>query len=152
MLCVTHGISNFRHWLLVLDLSVVFQDQTTENTKVLNAHILIDDKGEIRGVYRKAHLFDVDIKGGAVLKESEYVNPGMKVIKPIESPVGNIALQIVSFLQSQMRCKFIIHFNIAVIVHILFGRLILQVLSKQNPGCTNYKYSLSEPIENRRHS
>ena len=32
------------------------------------------------------------------MKESDYVSPGMKVIKPIETPVGNIALQIVSFL------------------------------------------------------
>lgn len=63
-------------------------------SKIFNSHVLIDNKGEVAAVYRKTHLFDVDIPGGTVMTESEYVNPGMNVVKPISSPVGNIGLQI----------------------------------------------------------
>jgi predicted amidohydrolase len=40
------------------------------NGKVKNTLIWIDDKGDITQRYQKIHLFDVDIKGGPVLKES----------------------------------------------------------------------------------
>lgn len=38
--------------------------------RLKNCLIWIDDKGEITQSYQKIHLFDVDIKGGPVLKES----------------------------------------------------------------------------------
>ena len=60
----------------------------------------MDDEGQIKAIYRKTHLFDIDIKSGAVLKESEYVNPGMEVVKPVKTPVGNVSLQVVSFCNS----------------------------------------------------
>lgn len=38
--------------------------------RVKNTLIWINEKGDIAQRYQKAHLFDVDIKGGPVLKES----------------------------------------------------------------------------------
>lgn len=38
--------------------------------RVKNSLIWIDNKGDITQRYQKVHLFDVDIKGGPVLKES----------------------------------------------------------------------------------
>jgi len=37
---------------------------------VKNTLIWIDEEGEITHRYQKLHLFDVDIEGGPVLKES----------------------------------------------------------------------------------
>jgi predicted amidohydrolase len=42
---------------------------------VKNTVLWIDEQGSITQRYQKLHLFDVDIKGGPVLKESEYVLP-----------------------------------------------------------------------------
>lgn len=43
--------------------------------------------------YKKIHLFDVDIKGGARLMESEGTIPGDDIGQPIKTPIGNIGLQ-----------------------------------------------------------
>ena len=39
--------------------------------KVKNTLIWINEKGEIAQRYQKLHLFDVEIEGGPVLKESK---------------------------------------------------------------------------------
>lgn len=39
----------------------------------------MDDRGEIRGIYRKVHLFDLDIPGKARLIESEFSSRGDEV-------------------------------------------------------------------------
>ena len=31
--------------------------------RIYNANVLMDEAGEIRAVYRKTHLFDIDVKG-----------------------------------------------------------------------------------------
>lgn len=42
--------------------------------------------------YRKVHLFDVDIKGGAVIKESNTTIPGDKFLPPYSTPLGQLGL------------------------------------------------------------
>ncbi|XP_029042278.1 deaminated glutathione amidase isoform X1 [Osmia bicornis bicornis] len=68
----------------------------TENEKCIsNTHIVISSKGDIVGVYRKMHLFDMDNKNtGVRLVESDYVLPGQKIEPPISTPVGKLALSI----------------------------------------------------------
>ena len=39
--------------------------------KIRNTSIWIDEEGQIVQRYQKLHLFDVDIKGGPVARESE---------------------------------------------------------------------------------
>ena len=39
-----------------------------------NSHVLVDDHGSIAAVYRKIHLFDIDVKDGPQLKESDGTN------------------------------------------------------------------------------
>jgi predicted amidohydrolase len=41
---------------------------------VKNTLIWIDEQGDITQRYQKLHLFDVDIKDGPTLKESQYVS------------------------------------------------------------------------------
>ncbi|XP_051157563.1 deaminated glutathione amidase [Leptopilina boulardi] len=63
--------------------------------KVYNAHVLINDKGEIVSVYRKIHLFDMDNKQtGVRLMESDYAMKGSNIERPTLSPVGEIGLGI----------------------------------------------------------
>lgn len=44
--------------------------QVASEHRLKNCLVWIDDKGAITQTYQKVHLFDVDIKGGPVLKES----------------------------------------------------------------------------------
>ena len=97
-----------RELFFPLILILLFQGPVEEPKKVHNTHLLIDSSGEIQAIYRKTHLFDVDIKGGAILNESEYVIAGQEIAKPVQTPVGKIGLQIVSFyclLHSLARIK-----------------------------------------------
>lgn len=47
--------------------------------KPFNTHLIVDDNGETRGIYRKLHLFDLDIPGKVRLMESEFSSSGNKV-------------------------------------------------------------------------
>ena len=62
--------------------------------RIYNSHILIDNKGKISAVYRKTHLFDVDIKDGVTLKENDHTRPGPCVVPPVKTPAGNMGLAI----------------------------------------------------------
>lgn len=44
--------------------------EPAQDGRVKNTLIWINEKGDIVQRYQKVHLFDVDIKGGPVLKES----------------------------------------------------------------------------------
>lgn len=50
-------------------INVGVHDVASEH-RLKNCLVWIDDKGEITQNYQKVHLFDVDIKGGPILKES----------------------------------------------------------------------------------
>ncbi|KAI9819948.1 MAG: Carbon-nitrogen hydrolase [Pycnora praestabilis] len=53
-----------------LPINVGIHEPVPGGKKVKNTLIWIDDQGTIVQRYQKIHLFDVDIKGGPVLKES----------------------------------------------------------------------------------
>jgi predicted amidohydrolase len=44
--------------------------------RVHNTHVVVDAKGDTVAEYRKIHLFDVDVPGGATLLESKSTAPG----------------------------------------------------------------------------
>lgn len=48
--------------------------------RAYNTAVVIAPDGELRARYRKVHLFDVDIPGGAVLRESDATAPGDSVV------------------------------------------------------------------------
>jgi predicted amidohydrolase len=64
---------------------VVGDDRRTYNTA-----LVIDPRGELAARYRKIHLFDVDIPGGAVLRESDSTARGAEavVVEIAGAPVG----------------------------------------------------------------
>ena len=69
-----------------------------DDKRVHNSHVLVDDHGSIAAVYRKIHLFDIDVKDGPQLKESDGTIPGDQIVPPVPTPVGNVGLAIVSLM------------------------------------------------------
>ncbi len=48
--------------------------------RVFNTSVLIDDEGEISAVYRKIHLFDVELEDARALRESKFTMAGDDVV------------------------------------------------------------------------
>lgn len=71
-----------------------FQERASSNAsaKGHNTHVVIDAAGRIAGVYRKAHLFDLELPG-LRLKESESTAPGTH-LTVCDSPAGRIGLSV----------------------------------------------------------
>lgn len=65
-----------------------------EKDKILNAHIVIDDQGEIKSVYNKIHLFNLEIPNVVRLIESESYIAGKRLPEPVQTPVGKVGLGI----------------------------------------------------------
>jgi predicted amidohydrolase len=62
---------------------------------VHNTSVLLSPAGEIEAVYRKIHLFDVDLRtqGGAEFRESATVAPGHEVVVA-KTPFGGLGLSV----------------------------------------------------------
>ncbi|GAB4113849.1 MAG: carbon-nitrogen hydrolase family protein [Sandaracinaceae bacterium] len=57
-----------------------FWERSTEPRKVRNACVHLDAAGRVVSVYRKIHLFDVDLPDGTKLEESASVERGSEVV------------------------------------------------------------------------
>ncbi|KAI9644482.1 Carbon-nitrogen hydrolase [Ciborinia camelliae] len=62
-----------------------------DGKKVLNRSIWIDENGEIIARYDKLHLFDYAAAG---LRESDSVEAGKSIVRPVETVVGRVGLLI----------------------------------------------------------
>ncbi|MBN3304671.1 NIT1 amidase, partial [Amia calva] len=61
--------------------------------RIYNSHVIINDQGCIASVYRKCHLFDVELPGrGVSLKESAFTIPGPRIVPPVQTPLGKVGL------------------------------------------------------------
>lgn len=70
-----------------------FWEKGSSPTKVRNACVHLDAAGEIRAVYRKIHLFDVDLPDGTKLEESATVEPGTDIVAT-ETAFGTLGLSV----------------------------------------------------------
>lgn len=77
-----------------LPINVGIHEPATGGKRVKNTLIWIDEEGEITQRYQKLHLFDVEIKGGPILKESNSVEPGSSILPPFQTSLGLMGLMI----------------------------------------------------------
>ena len=61
--------------------------------KIRNSAVLLDPSGAVVSVYRKMHLFDVDVPGGRSFRESEAIEPGGAPVVA-ETPWGGLGLSV----------------------------------------------------------
>lgn len=71
----------------------IFDEKGEKTNRVYNTHLLVNPNGDIIGKYRKLHMFNVDTPEFKY-RESEIAKPGEKIVLPINTPIGNIGLQI----------------------------------------------------------
>lgn len=70
-----------------------FWERGVDPTKVKNACVHVDASGLVRAVYRKIHLFDVDLADGTKLQESASVEPGTELVVT-DSAIGKLGLSV----------------------------------------------------------
>ncbi|MCS6857508.1 MAG: carbon-nitrogen hydrolase family protein [Sandaracinaceae bacterium] len=70
-----------------------FWEKSHHPQKVYNSCIHLDQEGRVRAVYRKMHLFDVDLPDGSTFEESKSVLAGDEVVTS-ESVAGVLGLSI----------------------------------------------------------
>jgi predicted amidohydrolase len=80
-----------RIWLL----GGTFPERIADDARVYNTSIAVAPDGRVAGVYRKIHLFDVDLsgQGGLVYRESDRVAAGRELVA-FETPFGGIGLSV----------------------------------------------------------
>jgi predicted amidohydrolase len=70
-----------------------FWERASDPKKVRNACVHIGSDGAVRAVYRKIHLFDVDLTDGTSLRESQTVEPGAEPVVT-ETAFGTLGLSV----------------------------------------------------------
>jgi predicted amidohydrolase len=71
-----------------------FPEAIPNDRRVYNTSVLVSPAGAIEAVYRKIHLFDVDLgSAGGAYTESATVAPGKQVVVA-ETPIGSIGLSV----------------------------------------------------------
>jgi predicted amidohydrolase len=70
-----------------------FNERAPEPGRCFNTSVLFGPAGERLAVYRKIHLFDVDVPGGVTFRESDTVAPGSEVVVAATA-LGRVGLSI----------------------------------------------------------
>ena len=85
--------SNLAQELRIFLLLGSFNEKSAHKERCFNTSVLFDPSGAIAAVYRKMHLFDVDVPGGVSFRESDTVAPGDAVVVAA-TPMGTLGLSI----------------------------------------------------------
>ena len=85
-LAARHGV-----WIL----GGTFPEAVPGETRVHNTSVMVSPSGGVEGVYRKIHLFDVDLtaSGGGRFTESDSVAPGEEVVA-VQTPFGGVGMSV----------------------------------------------------------
>jgi len=83
-------------WARELDVELVlggFWEKSPHDERVYNASVHLGRDGAVRAIYRKIHLFDVELADGTSLRESSKVAPGEQVVVT-DAPFGKLGMSI----------------------------------------------------------
>jgi predicted amidohydrolase len=82
---------NHETWIL----GGTFPEAAEGGERVYNTSVLVRPDGEVDAVYRKIHLFDVDLRsaGGDTFAESETIAPGKDVVVA-QTPFGGLGMSV----------------------------------------------------------
>jgi deaminated glutathione amidase len=86
------AIEAARRWARDLGVTVLagsVGERVAGEERLSNTSVLIDPDGELQAVYRKIHMFDVDV-GGVRYRESEHERPGDEIVvaEAAGTPIG----------------------------------------------------------------
>ena len=70
-----------------------FAERAPVEGRVYNTALAIDSDGGIAAIYRKIHLFDVDVVGGVSFQESDTVAPGDEAVL-VDTPLGRVGMTV----------------------------------------------------------
>lgn len=70
-----------------------FWERGADPKRVHNASVHLGKDGEVRAIYRKLHLFDVDLPDGTTLRESDTQVPGQETVVT-QSVAGTLGMSI----------------------------------------------------------
>ncbi|GJQ13131.1 hypothetical protein GpartN1_g4922.t1 [Galdieria partita] len=68
-----------------------FHEKGPDEAHIYNTHVVVDPKGSIVAIYRKLHLFDVDIQDGRI-SESQTTAAGKEMVIVSNTPIGHVGL------------------------------------------------------------
>jgi predicted amidohydrolase len=89
-------VDRVRAWsreLAVRILAGSIAESVAGSERVHNTSVLVGPGGAIEAVYRKIHLFDVDLGAGGTFSESKSIAPGEEIVVA-DSEIGGIGLSI----------------------------------------------------------
>jgi predicted amidohydrolase len=91
-------VGALREWARVHRIWLIggtFHEALPNEARVANTSVAVAPSGEIVAVYRKIHLFDVDLtaQGGVAYRESDRVAPGDQLAS-FETPFGVVGLSV----------------------------------------------------------
>lgn len=69
------------------------EDGSVDPSRCFNTSLLFGPNGDRLAVYRKIHLFDVDVPGGVTIRESDSIAPGEDIVVA-ETELGRIGMSI----------------------------------------------------------
>jgi predicted amidohydrolase len=68
-------------------------ERVPRSPRTHNTSVLIGPRGDVLAVYRKMHLFDIDIRGRVSLRESRFVAPGKRPVLA-DTRLGRLGLSV----------------------------------------------------------
>lgn len=92
---IVEAVRGWARELGVWILAGTFPEARADDERFHNTSVLVADDGALAAVYRKIHLFDVDLaaSGGETYRESATVAPGEEVVVA-ETPFGGLGLSV----------------------------------------------------------
>ena len=116
-----HGLSTLakraQMWISVGGLHVRGAPPHDGKERFYNTHVILDDTGTVKAIYRKIHLFDVCIPGKVNLMESNSTAAGRDIVV-CDTPVGKCGRTIACVRKVSSSCRWTLIPLLGALLHI----------------------------------